>query len=164
MTQTAQQRAELSVAGWLADSGYPVVAPSPLVPREPVRRQGFSMTFWQYVEEVPDAEPDVVRRCEMTARLHFELVTQGPAESDLTMAGSDGIAAYNEAAARLGLRLLDERLLRVTEAAGMLGVVACLAMAPELPLLVDGVKTVLDRWRDGPSIADVLPGTRGGRR
>ncbi|MET0898107.1 MAG: hypothetical protein ABWY45_09365 [Mycobacterium sp.] len=214
------------------------------------------MTFWQYVEEVPDAEPDVVRRCEMTARLHaalrgydgtdlgfwtpfnayipeglamlgerpdllgstdheraqrewgllspllasraavedafpgvevqtihgdapfhnmistadgdrwsdFELVTQGPAESDLTMAGSDGIAAYNEAAARLGLRLLDERLLRVTEAAGMLGVVACLAMAPELPLLVDGVKTVLDRWRDGPSIADVLPGTRGGRR
>ena len=38
--QAAQQRAELAVAGWLADRGHPVVAPSPLVPREPVRRDG----------------------------------------------------------------------------------------------------------------------------
>jgi hypothetical protein len=72
-SQTAQQRSEISVAGWLADRGHPVVAPSPLVPREPVRRDGFSMTFWQYVEEVPDAEPDVSRRFEMTARLHAVL-------------------------------------------------------------------------------------------
>ena len=35
--QTAQQRSELAVAGWLADRGHPVVPPSPLVPREPVR-------------------------------------------------------------------------------------------------------------------------------
>src|SRR5699024_5347882 len=61
--QTAQQRAELCVAGWFVDRGYPVVAPSPLVPREPVRRDCFSMTFWQYVEEVPDAEADIARRC-----------------------------------------------------------------------------------------------------
>ena len=40
--QTAQQRSELRVAGWLADRGHPVVAPSALVPREPVRRDGFS--------------------------------------------------------------------------------------------------------------------------
>ena len=254
--QAAQQRAELSVAGWLADRGHPVVAPSPLVPREPVRRQGFSMTFWQYVDEVPDAEPDVSRRFEMTARLHaalreydgsglgfwtpfnayipeglavlerrpdllsatdlqraqrewslispylasraaletafpgvgvqtihgdapfhnmistaeglkwsdFELVTRGPVESDVTMAGPDGIAAYREAAARFGLRPLDERLLRVTEAAGLLAVVACLAMAPELPLLVEGVKPVVDQWRDGPSIAEALRSDFGGRR
>ena len=51
--QTAQQRSELAVAGWLADRGHPVVPPSPLVAREPVRREGFSMTFWQFVEEVP---------------------------------------------------------------------------------------------------------------
>lgn len=246
--QTAQQRAELSVAGWLAGRGHPVVAPSPLVPREPVRHQGFSMTFWEYVEERPDVTPDVTQRCEMTARLHaalasydggdlgfwtpfnayipdglaelehrtdlvsaadlqraqrewsllgpilasqaavetafpgvgvqtihgdapfhnmistsegelwsdFELVTRGPAESDLTMAGADGIAAYREAAARLGLRPLDDRLLRVTEAAGLLGVVACLAMAPELPMLVEGVRPVLDQWRAGTTIEDVL--------
>ncbi|WP_264002904.1 hypothetical protein [Mycolicibacterium chitae] len=51
--QAAQQRSELAVAGWLADRDHPVVAPSPLVPRKPVRHEGFSMTFWQYVEEVP---------------------------------------------------------------------------------------------------------------
>ena len=39
--QAAQQRSELAVAGWLADRGHPVVAPSPLVAREPVRRDGF---------------------------------------------------------------------------------------------------------------------------
>jgi hypothetical protein len=246
--QTAQQRAEISVAGWLADRGHPVVAPSPLVPREPVRRDGFSMTFWQYVEEVPDAEPDVSRRFEMTARLHavlreydgsdlgfwtpfntyipgeltelehrpdllgsadveraqrewslispllasraafesafpdagiqtihgdapfhnmistadgekwsdFELVTLGPVESDVAMAGPEGVAAYGEAAARLGLRPLDERLLRVTESAGLLAVVACLAMAPQLPMLMDGVKPVVDQWRATPSIAEAV--------
>ncbi|HEX2212203.1 MAG TPA: aminoglycoside phosphotransferase family protein, partial [Mycobacterium sp.] len=42
--QTVQQRAELAVTEWLADRGHPVVRPSPLVPREPVRREGFSMT------------------------------------------------------------------------------------------------------------------------
>ena len=72
-TQTAQQRSELAVAGWLADRGYPVVPPSPLVPREPVRREGFSMTFWQFVEELPDDEPDMLRRVEQTAQLHAAL-------------------------------------------------------------------------------------------
>jgi hypothetical protein len=243
--QTAQQRSELAVAGWLADRGHPVVAPSPLVPREPVRREGFSMTFWQFVDEVPGAEPDVARRCEATAGLHavlrdydggdlgfwtpfstyipdglaeleqrpdllapadlaraqrewadigpalssredferafpgaavqtihgdapfhnmittaagemwsdFELVTTGPVESDITMAGPEGVAAYTEAAARLGLRTPDERLLRVTETAGVLAVVACLAMAPELPMLLEGVRPVVDRWRAAPTSA-----------
>jgi hypothetical protein len=246
--QTAQQCSELAVTGWLADRGHPVVAPSPLVPRAPVGRDGFSMTFWQYIAEVPDAEPDVSRRFEMTARLHaalrdydgsalgfwtpfnafipdglaelekrpdllspadhqraqqgwsllapvlaspsafesafpgarvqtihgdapfynlictaagemwsdFELVTSGPVESDLAMAGPEGVAAYGEAAARMGLRPLDARALRVTEAAGLLAAVACLAMAPQLPMLVDAVKPVVDLWRAAPSIAEVL--------
>ena len=72
-TQTAQQRSELAVAGWLADRGHPVVPPSPLVPREPVRRDGFSMTFWQLVEQIPDAEPDMLGCIEQTARLHAAL-------------------------------------------------------------------------------------------
>ncbi|HEY9263175.1 MAG TPA: phosphotransferase [Mycobacterium sp.] len=245
--QSARQRSEIAVTGWLADRGHPVVAPSPLVPREPVQREGFSMTFWQYVEEVPD-EPDVGRRFEMVALLHralrdydgsglgfwtpfndyipeglaeleartdllshadhqraqrewsvlapllgsrkgfqaafpkaevqtihgdapfhnlictaegemwsdFELVTAGPVESDLAMAGPDGVAAYSEAAARLGLRPVDERLLRVTEAAGLLAAVGCLAMAPQLPLLVAAVAPVLEKWRAAPSFAEVI--------
>lgn len=242
--QTAQQRAELAVTGWLAERGHPVVAPSPLVPAEPVRRGGFSMTFWQYVEEVPDGGPATAQRFEVTARLHaalreypgdglgfwtpftthipaglddlahrpelldaadlarahrewsrigpvlrspnalasafpdvdvqtihgdapfynviptadgmrwsdFEMVTTGAAESDLAMGGPDGVAVYDEAAVRLGLRPLDPRLLEITEAAGRLAAVAALAMAPELPLLADAVKPVVDGWRAGPAV------------
>jgi hypothetical protein len=246
-TQYTQQVSELAVAGWLADHGHPVVAPSPLVPREPVPRDGFSMTFWQYVDEVPDAEPDTLRRIEQTARLHaalrdypgdelgfwtpfgthipdglgalehlpglleagdleraqqewavlepvltsraafetalpgvevqpihgdapyhnmittaggelwsdFELVTMGAVESDLAMIGPEGVAAYDEAATRLGLRPLDDRALRVTDAAALLAVVACLAMAPQLPMLTDAVRPVLDQWREMPPLREV---------
>ncbi len=245
--QTAQQRAELAVAGWLADRGHPVVPPSPLVPREPVRRDGFSMTFWQFVEHVPDAEPDMRRRVAQTARLHaalrdydgtelgfwapfgryipeglaelrrlpdlvcaadleraqrewavlgpvltsraafesafpgagiqpihgdapyhnmivtpdgelwsdFELVTLGAVESDLAMVGPDGVAAYDAAAVALGLRPLDERVLRVAEAAARLATIAALAMAPALPMLVDAVKPVIDQWRDTPPVTEI---------
>ena len=86
----------------------------------------------------------------------FELVTSGPVESDVAMTGPEGVAAYGEAAARLGLRPLDERLLRVMESAGLLAVFACLAMAPHLPMLVDGVKPVVDQWRAAPSIAEAV--------
>lgn len=239
--QAAQQRSELAVAGWLADRGHPVVPPSPLVPREPVRRDGFSMTFWQLVEQVPDADPDAGRRADLTAHLHaalreypgelpflmplgasipdglaqleqhpglleaaeldrawrewavleplvssqaaleaalpgagvqpihgdapfynvivtpegelcsdFENVTLGPVEWDLALAGPQGHAAYDAAAARLGLRPLDGRLLRVMESAGLLVVVACLALVPQLPMLAEGLRPLLDLWRTTP--------------
>lgn len=245
-TQTAQQRSELAVAGWLADRGHPVVPPSPLVPREPVRREGFSMTFWQYVEEVPGPEPATLHRVEQTAGLHaalreydgdlgfwvpfgtyipdalaalehmpdllhtadlaraqsewavlapvltsrtafeqtfpgadvqpihgdapyynmittpdgdlwsdFELVTLGAIESDLAMVGPEGVAAYDAAGAGLGLRRVDGRVLRVTEVAGRLATVAALAMAPDLPMLLDGLTPSLDAWRANPPITEV---------
>ncbi|GGK83139.1 phosphotransferase [Streptomyces flaveus] len=65
-----RQRAELDVARWLTDQGTPVIPPSPLVPREPVQRDGFSMTFWQFVEEDRDKEPDYVANSESVADLH----------------------------------------------------------------------------------------------
>lgn len=71
--QITQQQAELAVASWLADDGHPVVAPSPLVPRAPVQRDGFSMTFWAFVEESPEADPDLELRMAETARLHAAL-------------------------------------------------------------------------------------------
>jgi len=245
--QTAQQRSELAVAGWLSARGHPVVPPSPLVPPEPVRRDGFSMTFWQFVSEVPGHEPEMSHRIEQTARLHaalrdydgddlgfwvpfgtyipeglaelermpelidaadlqraqrewaviepvltcravfestfpgvdiqpihgdapyhnmiatpdgelwsdFELVTLGAIESDLAMVGREGIAAYDAAAETLGLRPVDERVLRITEAAGGLAAVAVLAMAPSLPMLFDGVKPMLDMWRGSPPMTEV---------
>ncbi|SEH61330.1 Phosphotransferase enzyme family protein [Mycolicibacterium rutilum] len=244
--QTAQQRAELAVTAWLADRGFPVVAPSPLLPREPVRRDGFSMTFWQFVDETPAAEPDIIARMSRVAQLHaalreyrgelgfwvpfgtyipdglaqlrhspellppadleraqrewnvispvltsratfeaafpgagvqpihgdapyhnmiatpdgelwsdFELVTTGAVESDLAMTGSEAIAAYDAAAVELGLRPTDPRVLAVTEAAGRLGAIAALAMAPELPMLVEGIAPVRDLWRDTAPITRI---------
>lgn len=241
--QTAQQRAELSVTRWLADRGLPVVPPSPLVPVEPVERDGFSMTFWQLVDELPDHEPDYVARTARAAELHaalraypgelgfwvpfgtyipsglaalegrpdlldsadllraqrewalieplvtspqafrsrfpdvdlqpihgdapfhnmittadgelwsdFELVTLGPVESDVAMAGAEAVAAYDAAAAQLGLRALDGEVLRLMEAAGDLSIVACLAMAPQLPMLLDGLRVPLDQWRARPEL------------
>lgn len=69
-SQARRQQAELDVTRWLADRGTPVIPPSPLVPRQPVQRDGFSMTFWQFVEEDRDKEPDYVANSESIADLH----------------------------------------------------------------------------------------------
>jgi hypothetical protein len=93
--QAAKQRSELAVAGWLADRGHPVVPPSPLVAREPVRRDGFSMTFWQFVEQVPDVDPDAGRRATVTAHLHAalrEYPTELPFLVPLDESVPDGLA------------------------------------------------------------------------
>lgn len=68
-----RQRSELDVTRWLADQGVPVLPPSPLVPREPVQRDGFSVTFWEYVPENRDKEPDYAANAESTATLHAAL-------------------------------------------------------------------------------------------
>ena len=65
-----RQRSELDVVQWLADQGTPVLPPSPLVPREPVQQDGFSITFWQYVAPDPGKEPDYAANSEITADLH----------------------------------------------------------------------------------------------
>ncbi|MFF2083335.1 phosphotransferase family protein [Nocardia sp. NPDC058176] len=68
-----RQRTELAVVAWLAGQGAPVIAPSPLVVAEPVRHDGFSMTFWQYVDRDTGAEPDYVRNAALVADLHMAL-------------------------------------------------------------------------------------------
>ena len=60
--------------------------------------------------------------------------------------------AYDDAAVQLGLRPTDARVLRMAEAAGRLGAVAALAMAPQLPMLVDALAPVLDLWRSTPPL------------
>ena len=70
---SARQQRELDVAQWLHDQGTPVIPPSPLVPREPVQREGFSVTFWQYVEEAPNTEPDYAANAAHTPALHRAL-------------------------------------------------------------------------------------------
>lgn len=79
-----RQRQELDVAQWLHDQGTPVIPPSPLVPREPVQRDGFSITFWPFVNEDKSKEPDYVRNSELAADLHAALATY-PGELDFLL-------------------------------------------------------------------------------
>lgn len=237
-----RQRAELDVTRWLAAQGIPVIPPSPLVPAEPVQRDGLSMTFWQYVEPAPDAEPDYVANAALVPELHaalrdypgelsylsaaepqfvedslalldgrpdlldpadldrarrewrilepvvrsrtafeerfpgidlqpvhgdcppvnifaardgiryadFEMVTLGPVEWDLSGVGPDCEAAYDREAARRGLRPLDRDVQGFVNAVGMLRGVACLALAPQLPMLADALKSMIEQWRSMP--------------
>ncbi|ANY06060.1 phosphotransferase [Pseudonocardia sp. HH130630-07] len=69
----ARQHSELDVAQWLAGHGTPVLEPSDLVPRVPVQRDGLSMTFWRYAEEVAGHEPDYVANAASIPRLHAAL-------------------------------------------------------------------------------------------
>jgi hypothetical protein len=72
-TQQARQARELAVVAWLADRGERVVRPSPLVPRVPQQRDGFSMTFWEWVEVDAARAPDYDARGPHVAQLHFTL-------------------------------------------------------------------------------------------
>jgi hypothetical protein len=251
-SQARRQQAELDVTRWLADQGTPVIPPSPLVPREPVQRDGFSMTFWQFVEEDRDEEPDYVANSESVADLHaamraypgrlsflsaaepqfitesiallekrpdlvgpseldrarrewqvleplvrsrpaferafpgtdiqpihgdsppanvfsgvdrdlysdFELVTLGPVEWDLAGLGPDFEAAYNRGARRNGMRPLNEDVMRFVNAVGMLRAVAVLALAPQLPSLVEYVMPAVDQWRTMPFAGGVARSPR----
>lgn len=85
----------------------------------------------------------------------FELVTLGAVESDLAMVGRDALNAYDAAAHDVGVRTLNPEILRITEAAANLAVVSCLAMAPQLPMLVGGVAPALDAWRATPEFTSL---------
>ncbi|KFA87354.1 phosphotransferase [Archangium violaceum] len=69
----ARQARELAVVTWLADRGLPIVRPSPLVPREPVQRDGLSMTFWELVEVDASRQPDFIAEAALAADLHAAL-------------------------------------------------------------------------------------------
>jgi hypothetical protein len=71
--QGARQQRELAVVGWLADAGYPVVRPSPLLPRQPVQRDGYSMTFWEKVEVDATLAPDHLKDARFVPDLHAAL-------------------------------------------------------------------------------------------
>ena len=71
--QLARQKRELAVVSWLAGCGAPVVRPTPLVPCEPLRHAGFSMTFWEHVDVDTDSAPDYVADARYAAELHAAL-------------------------------------------------------------------------------------------
>lgn len=68
-----RRRQELDVSAWLHRGGHPAVPPSPLVPAEPVRRDGYAITFWEFVERDPDAGYDFAGGTVATAAMHAAL-------------------------------------------------------------------------------------------
>ncbi|MEV0286559.1 phosphotransferase [Kribbella sp. NPDC050820] len=64
---------EVDVTAWLVAQGKPCVTPSPLVPLEPVQQDGFSMTFWQFVEQDKSVELDFLAGTARAAELHAVL-------------------------------------------------------------------------------------------
>ncbi|MGW0160557.1 phosphotransferase [Mycobacterium sp. NPDC003323] len=71
--QAARQQRELDVVAWLDTQGVPVVPPSPLVPRNPVRRDGFAMTFWELADVAADHQPYAGVAIAKSAELHAGL-------------------------------------------------------------------------------------------
>ncbi|HAA28796.1 MAG TPA: antibiotic transporter [Cyanobacteria bacterium UBA8553] len=64
---------EVSVAGFLAAQGAPVVAPSDAIPPGPHHHNGLVMSFWRYAQPVSDAVPDLAVTGRMLAELHSVL-------------------------------------------------------------------------------------------
>jgi aminoglycoside phosphotransferase (APT) family kinase protein len=71
--QLLRQQRELDVVAWLDEQDVPVIAPSALVPRAPVRHNGFSMTFWELADVAEDHAPyagvDVAYTADLLAAL-----------------------------------------------------------------------------------------------
>src|SRR5690606_22441868 len=77
-----RQQRELDVVRWLVDAGCPVIGPSPRVPRAPVERDGFSMTFWELAEVSEDHAPYLAVDGATVVALH-EYLREYPAAGDL---------------------------------------------------------------------------------
>ncbi len=235
--QHARQQRELDVVAWLDAQGVPVVPPSPLVPRTPVRRDGFPMTFWELADVAADHQPysgvGIAKSAELHAGLagyraplpflapfneagpgmfaalqesdllgagdidraraeyaalravlrdpsafaghhrgvtvqavqgdgpshnvirtttgirfsDFEDVSLGPVEWDLAMLGPEAVAEYDDAAVRLGLRPTDPQVQRLMDTARALQFISCTTLVPQLPILADGLASVIATWR-----------------
>lgn len=77
----------------------------------------------------------------------FEDVSLGPVEWDLAMLGPEAVAEYDEAAVALGLRPTDAAVQRLMDTARALQFIACATLVPQLPILADGLASVIAEWR-----------------
>lgn len=82
----------------------------------------------------------------------FEDVCLGPVEWDLAGHGPEAVAAYDAAAGPLGMRTTDPEVQRVMDAARNVQMVASLALAPQLPVLADGLRPFIKAWRAAPTL------------
>ncbi len=172
----AKQRRELDVVGWLADSGAPVVRPSPLVPREPVECDGRSLVFWEFVDErepmreaaaggLEALEDRFVEQSGWAAELHTALAGypgELPVLSPLVPTLAPLLAALRKDPQGLTTAELDraEQEYAVVEAL-VADLPGCLPGARVQPLHGDGPSYNLLRTADGHLFSDFEDVTRG---
>ena len=82
----------------------------------------------------------------------FEDVSLGPVEWDLAMLGPEAVAEYDEAAVGLGLRPTEPPVQRLMDTARALQFVSCVTLVPQLPILADGLASVIADWRASPPL------------
>ncbi|MGE2729511.1 phosphotransferase [Mycolicibacterium vaccae] len=71
--QNLRRQRELDVAHWLDGQRVPVVRPAPGIPRAPVHRDGFDMTFWELADTADDHVPYHGVDLSYSAELHAVL-------------------------------------------------------------------------------------------
>ena len=64
---------EVAVAGFLAGQGVGVVPPSDEIPPGPHEHDGLILSFWRFVEPVPDRQPSVAEAAAALQELHGAL-------------------------------------------------------------------------------------------
>lgn len=120
-------RREIAVTTYLSGQGAPVVTPSLELPPGPHERDGFTVSFWTYLEPDPDREPAAADCAAMLADLHpvlrgypGELAPLGASVVDLPRwLGSLDVAGDALSAADVArLHAAAERLRPVLDARG----------------------------------------------
>ena len=79
---------EIAVTTFLSERGAPVVAPSRELPPGPHERDGFPISFWEYVEPDPNRTPTAADCSAMLVDLH-EVLRSYPGELPMLGAGDD---------------------------------------------------------------------------
>lgn len=101
---------EVRVAGFLADRGAPVVAPSDELPAGPHHHDGLGVTFWRYIRPDPDHTPDAAETARMLADLHGAL-REYPGELPLLCPPLNDIPRGLERLDRAGSLAVSDRTL-----------------------------------------------------
>ena len=85
----------------------------------------------------------------------FEDTCLAPTEWDLALCTPDEVESYAREASRLGGSSPDPEIRQIMNAARMLQIVASVALTPELPVLAEGLRPLLEAWRDTPFAGDL---------
>lgn len=131
---------EIAVTAFLAGQGAPVVAPSQELPPGPHTRDGFTISFWTYLQPDPDRTPTTADCSAMLVDLHAELRAYPGELPPLRTTVVDlprWLGMLDEGAAGEALSAADIDRLQVGAAqAGMTGWTT--PLRPGLPVSFDG--------------------------